>query len=400
MHGDLRSGGTFEGADFPYLGANVVKTETGRHVLRPYVVRRIRGVEVGVIGVVLHNAPSIISPSAIAGISFLDEATTVNTYVRRLQRRHIHTFVVLLHQGGSWNSATAAITGDVVPVVQAMDKDVDVVVSAHTHAGYQGLIDGKLVTEAYANGTAYADIDLTIDRRSDEVVGKSAAIVTTFSDAAAGIVPNAAVAQIVNDALAQVAPVIDRVIGTASADIPSTQNAAGESAMGDLIADAQRTRAGTQIAFMNAGGVRAGLVAGPVTWGALFTSQPFNNYVMTMKLTGQQIHDLLEQQWAGQPYARVLQVSGISYTWHSSRAAGDRVDPAEILVTGAPLDPAATYTVAANNYIDGGGDNFSVLTGATDKVMGPVDIDVLVDHAKSIPQPFGAPAGGRIATAP
>lgn len=170
--------------------------------------------------------------------------------------------------------------------------------------------------------------------------------------------------------------------------------------MGDLVADAQRAKMGTQIAFMNAGGVRAGLAAGPVTWGALFTTQPFGDFVMSMKMTGQQIHDALEQQWAGQPYARVMQISGLSYTWDTTKPAGDRVDPAQIFVGGVPLNLAATYTVTANNYLAGGGDNFSVFNSATDKVMGPVDIDTLVDHVRGLAQPFGVPAGGRILTTP
>jgi 5'-nucleotidase len=398
IHGDLRAGGTFEGARFPYLGANVVRTKTGRHALRPYVVRKVGGVRVAFIGVILHDAPTIISPAGIEGLTFADESDTVNHYVRKLHRRGIRAFVVLLHQGGSGTTAGSPITGDVVSEVQDMDPDVDVVVSAHSHAGYQGMIGTKLVTQAYSNGTAYADIDLTLDRKTDDVVAKSAAIVTTWADA--GVALNPAVAEIVDDALVQVAPIINQVVGAAGQDILKAQNAAGESPLGDLIADAQRARMQTQICFMNPGGVRADVLAGPVTWGALFTTQPFNNYVMSMKMTGQQIHDVLEQQWAGQPYARVLQVSGIGYTWHTSEPVGDRVDPAEVSIGGSPLELSKTYTVAANNYIAGGGDNFSMFKSATDKVTGPVDIDALVDYVKALPQPFGAPDGGRILSAP
>jgi 5'-nucleotidase len=274
---------------------------------------------------------------------------------------------------------------------------MDVVVSAHSHAGYQGLIGAKLVTQAYSNGTACADIDLTLDRKTDDVVAKWAAVVTTWADA--GVAPNPAIAPIVSDALVQVAPIINQVVGAAGQDILKAQNAAGESPLGDLIADAQREKTGAEVCFMNPGGVRADILAGPVTWGALFTTQPFNNHVMSMKMTGQQIHDVLEQQWAGQPCARVLQVSGSSCTWHTGGALGDRVNPAEISVGGAPLDLAKTYTVAANNCVAGGGDDFSVSKAATDRVMGPVDIDAIVDYVKALPQPFGAPAGGRILTA-
>jgi 5'-nucleotidase len=183
-------------------------------------------------------------------------------------------------------------------------------------------------------------------------------------------------------------------VGAAAADISRTQNSAGESALGNLIADAQRATLVADFAFMNPGGIRSDLMAGEVTWGDLQTVQPFNNILVRMNLTGQQIYDVLEQQWVNQPYTRMLQISGLTYTWDNALPEGGRI--VEVRQNGALIDRAATYVVVANSYIADGGDNFTVFTQATNKEVGPVDLDALVDYVKTLTQPFTATIEGRI----
>ena len=156
--------------------------------------------------------------------------------------------------------------------------------------------------------------------------------------------------------------------------------------------------------------IRADIEAGEVTWGELFTVQPFGNSLVTLTLTGAQVHTLLEQQFTGctvgypadapptgQPFNRILQVSGgFSYAWKEKGTPCDNVDPASIRLNGAPLDPAGAYRVTVNSFMAGGGDNFSVLTQGTDRVIGPVDLDALIAYIESLPQPFGVTVEGRI----
>jgi 5'-nucleotidase len=276
---------------------------------------------------------------------------------------------------------------------------VDVVVSADRHRFTNAFLknqNGKpiLVTQAFSAGTAYADIDLEISRASRDVIAKSAVIVTTWADAGPGLTPDAAAAQLTADAEAKVAPVVNQLIGTAAADITRTANPAGESALGNLIADAQRAAMGTDFAFMNPGGIRDNIAAGEVTWGELYTVQPFGNDLVRMDLTGRQIHELLEQQWAGQPFPRILQISGLSYTWDAAAPVGSRV--VAVQRGGAPLDLNATYTVTVNSFLADGGDNFTVLRAGVNRVVGPVDLDALIAHIKALPQPFSAAIEGRI----
>ena len=200
----------------------------------------------------------------------------------------------------------------------------------------------------------------------------------------------------------RVAPLVNRVIGQASADITRAESPAGESALGNLIADAQRAALGTDIALMNPGGIRADIAAGEVTWGDLFSVQPFNNDLVRLNLTGNQIVALLNQQWDGQPFARILKPAGLTYRWHENGPghADNRVDAGSIQINGAPLDPGATYSITVNNFIADGGDNFSVLPEGTGRVVGPVDLDALIDHVERLPQPFSAAIETRIAVVP
>jgi 5'-nucleotidase len=219
-------------------------------------------------------------------------------------------------------------------------------------------------------------------------------------DEGPGLTPDADVAAIVAQADQQVAPLVNRVVGQAAVDITRTQNAAGESGLGDLIADSQRASVNAQFGIMNPGGIRADLTGGEVTWGALFAIQPFGNTVVTLTLTGLQIYDLLNQQWgAPQPAGgRILQISGFGYTWDSTMPEGGARVVEVHAADGTPIVLDQSYVVAANNFIAAGGDNFTVLKAGTNQVGGPVDLDALVAYLGTLPQPFSASIDGRIAS--
>jgi 5'-nucleotidase len=359
------------------------------------------------IGAVLKETPTIVTPTGVAGLKFLDEADSINRYVRWLRKTHgLRTFIVLLHQGGRQTTyegptqSNGLVNGrELVDIVSRLDDDVDVVISGHAHAFTNALLKNRngaeiLVTQAFSAGTAYGDIDLLIDRQSRDVVAKSASIVTTYRDAGPGLTPHPQVARLVERAQATVAPLVNRVIGTAATDLVRAESPSGESALGNLIADAQRAALGTDFAFMNPGGIRADLAAGPVTYGQLFTIQPFGNSLVRMELTGQQIYDLLNQQWVNQPFPRILKTSGLTYVWDGNRPIGDRI--VEVSRDGVPIDRLATYTVTINSFLAAGGDNFTVLLGGRNQIGGPLDLDALIAFIQTLSQPFSASIEGRI----
>jgi 5'-nucleotidase len=286
----------YEGARFPYVSSNVVRTRGGS-LLPPSVVVKLGGIKVGVIGAVLKETPTLVTPTGVAGLSFLDEATAINEQVAKLDGRGVHTIVVTIHQGAAQSPSNPATTdpdatvgGAILPIVTALDDAVDVVISGHSHSFTNALVPNRngvavLVTQAFSNGTAYGEIDLELDRKSGDVVSKTARIVTTFSDQLPGSARDPEVQVRVDDARAFVAPLVNRVVATVAADVTRAASAAGESSLGNLIADAQRTALGTDFAFMNPGGIRADL---------LFAADPQNPtaYVRRRNKHRPCLHDL------------------------------------------------------------------------------------------------------------
>jgi 5'-nucleotidase len=397
----------WQGAQFPYISANVIEESTGRPVLPPYTIKLVDGIAVGFIGAVLKETPTIVTPTGVAGLKFIDEADAINASVKQLKRQGVKTIIVTIHQGTGQTSYTGPTDPDVLPpggpiadIVKRLDSEVDVVVSGHAHGFTNALVPnnaGKqiLLTQAFSASTAYGDIDLAISRKSGDVVEKSAAIVTTWGDEGPGLVPDVKVAEIVAQADERVAPLVNRLVGIVTTALTRAESSAGESSLGNLIADAQRVTTDADFAFMNPGGIRADLNAGEVTWGELFTIQPFSNDLVSMDLSGAQIKTLLEQQWQGQAFPKILKTSGLTYTWDNARPVGDRVT--QILnADSTPLDPAAIYRVTVNSFMAAGGDGFLVLPAGTNRVVGPVDLGALVEYVESLPQPFSAAIEGRI----
>jgi 5'-nucleotidase len=401
----------YRGARYPHVSSNVVVEETGDTLFPPLTLKFLGGIPVAFIGAVLESTPTIVTPTGVAGLEFLDEADTINSYVSVLKIFGIRTIVVTIHQGGRQTAfegptpaePSAELAGEIVNIVSRLDDEVDVVVSGHAHGFTNSLLPSSgdepiLVTQAFSSSTAFGDIDLVIDRRTRDVIEKTARIITTFGDVAPGNTPAADVAAIVTAADELTAPLVNRVIAEAAGTLTRTQNAAGESQLGNLIADAQRAAMGTQLGFMNPGGIRADIEGGEVTWGELFTVQPFGNSLVQMNLTGAQVVALLEQQWCCGLNPRILGPSGLTYTWSASQPEGSRI--VEVLVDGAPIDPAATYSVTVNSFIAAGGDSFTVLLEGTDQVGGAVDLDALIPYVESLPQPFTAAIEGRITQVP
>lgn len=400
----------WRGAKFPYINANVVDAKTERSILPPYAVLNIDGVKVGFIGAVLKETPGIVTPTGVAGVKFLDEAESINKYAKLLKKRGVRALVVTIHQGtrqtsfnGETGNEAAPLDGTIGAIVNNLDDEIDLVVSGHAHGFTNQLVPNKngeiiLVTQAFSAGTAYADIDLSIDRKTGDVVEKSAEIVTTWADEGPGLVPDQKVAALVAQAVETVAPLVSQVIGETTVALTRSESSAGESSLGNLIADAQRSAMSTDVAFMNPGGIRTDLDAGQVTWGELFAIQPFANDLVKMDLTGAQIIRLLNQQWSGANAAtpRILKSSGILYTWDANRPADSRVLVDSVLINGTALSLDATYTVTVNSFMASGGDNFSVLPEGMNQVVGPVDLDSLIIYIRGLSQPFGAVIEGRI----
>jgi 5'-nucleotidase len=396
----------FPGAKFRYLAASTIEQKTGKTVFPPYEIREFDGIPVGFIGLTLKGTPDIVSPVSVAGLEFRDEADTVNALVPELKARGVEAIVVLIHEGGfpaGDYDECPGISGPIVDIVKKFDRAVDVVISGHTHRAYVCEIDGRLVTSGDKYGTIVTTIDLKLDSVTRDVISAKADNVIVRTGAYAADAEQTALLASYDQFAA---PIANRRAGSITQTLSRVPNDAGESALGDIIADAQlaATTAGTKgaavIALTNPGGVRTDIVKkedGAVTYADVFASQPFRNQLVTLTLTGAQIKNMLEQQWLDPNRPRILQVSkGFNYTWDNAKPYGDHVAADRMSLNGRRVDPATRYRVTVNNYLAAGGDGFTVLKQGTAPQFGIYDVDALFGYFQAN-SPIAPAATDRIA---
>jgi 5'-nucleotidase len=416
----------FEGADYPYLAANVTHEDTGKPALAPYWVWKQGPVKIGFIGVTLENTPGIVTAEGVKGLKFHDEVETINKYADELNRQGVKSVVALIHEGGvpangAYNylcdAQAGGVSGPIVDIAKNVSPKVDALVTGHTHNAYVCDIpdpagNPRMVTSAASFGRLYTDTTLTYDVATKDIV-------RTAVDSANHVVsrsqdPAEDITTLIKRWNTLAEPVANRPIGYISADIPK---AGTESPLGDLIADAQLSHArgidpDTAFALMNPGGIRgeAGLIHaasgtegdGVVTYKEGFTVQPFSNTVNLVDLKGSDIVAALQQQVSGANEAapKILQISeGLTYTLDMTKSGAQRVVADSIRIQGQPVDLTATYRVAMNNFLAGGGDNFPALAKGADPVVGSDDLTALADYltANSSPaSPIAPPAADRI----
>ncbi|MFS0907514.1 bifunctional UDP-sugar hydrolase/5'-nucleotidase [Priestia aryabhattai] len=382
--------GDFEGANFPYICANVVNKENNQPILPPYVIKKVKGVPIGFIGVVTTETPRAVLPSGVSSVRFLDEAASINKYVKELKKKGIKAIVVLNHVDGTTNK-DGVTEGKLAQIAENVDDEVDVMFGAHNHEYMNGIVDGKLLVEAYSYGKAFADVDIKIDRKTKDIVEKKAEVVKTYHH---GIKPDPQIKKLIEQNEKKVAPLINEIVGQAANEMTRTQNESGESSLGNLIADAQRTEMNTQIALTNSGGIRNDLNSGEITWGELYSIQPFGNQLVNMRMTGKDIRDVLNQQWQqGQTY--MLQISGMKYTWDQNNVNGQKVQNMT-LASGEPIVDTQVYTVTTNSFLSEGGDGFTKFLEMKNKEPGVNDLDALVNYVKKATKPMNTHIEGRI----
>lgn len=416
----------FKGADFPYLAANVLDEKTKKPILKPYWVWKQKGVKVGFIGVTLEGTPDIVSAEGVKGLSFKDEVETINKYAKVLQRQGVKSIVALVHEGGfpassSYNydcdspGAGDGISGPIADIAKNVTPKVDALVTGHTHAAYVCTIPDpagkpRMVTSAASFGRLYTDTTLTYDRATGDIARtavKSANHVVTRD------VPKAPdMTRLIDKWGTLAAPIGNRPIGYISGDINRDGT---ESPLGDLIADAQLAYGRTQdpetdLALMNPGGIRAPLTYtatggegdGVVTYAEGFTVQPFANTVNLKDYTGAQLIQVLKEQVSGPNEAapKILQISsGLTYTLDLTRTGADRVVTDSIRLNGSPIDENATYRVASNSFLAGGGDGFPTLGEGANELVGADDLTALEQYLtanSSATAPITPPAADRI----
>jgi 5'-nucleotidase len=404
--------GRWKGTDFDFLAANVLKEDTGQYALPPFYVKKINGVKVGFIGLVTATTPTIVTAEGIKGLQFTEEVAAANRASAYLARKGVKAQVVLVHEGDSITpnqspdacSVNTANAGS--RIARELSPQIDLVISGHSHQAYickttDPAGQPRYYTQGSSFGRVLTQIDLQIDKRTNDVIRSS--VVADNKVVTRTVTPDAATEALVQTWKARSAGVADRKLGNITGDITNVVNnssaatAKPETPLGDLIADSQlegaKTGGGAEIALMNPGGIRTSLTYaqsgsegdGVVTYGEAFAVQPFNNLLQVRTYTGAQLKALLEQQvWDVDPTTgaishRLLQVSaGLTYTFDTTKPVGSRVS--DIKLNGTAVTDAQSIKIAANNFLMGGGDGFTVFTQSTDTWSGPIDLDAFTAY--------------------
>jgi 5'-nucleotidase len=384
----------FAGAAFTYLAGNVV--DAAGHSLFPGTfIRQMGPAKIGFIGLTTKDTATLVSPSGTTGFSFLDEAETANRLAAELRAQGADAVVLLIHEGGRTDptqnlSGCPGLNGAIVPIVERLDPSISLVVSGHTHMSYVCRVEAagappRLLTSAGRFGSFVTDIRVTWDPATRRVIDLSA-INVPVNDAA-GAQPD--LAALVQRYTAAAAPIAARVVGTVT-PFPSGGEDCPDTPDANLVADAQLAAARAamggrvDVAFINTSGVRSGLSGaaadGQLTYGELFTIQPFGNTLVVLEMTGAQLRETLEEQFCGEGPARscftmLAPSANFTYSYDRSRPRGGRV--VEAALDGQPIDPARTYRAVFNNFLASGGDGFTSLGQRRSVGEAGVDLDAL-----------------------
>lgn len=326
-------------AQFPVLGANV----EGLAQIKPYLIKTLQGVRIAIIGVVTPDTPVTTHPRNVAGLKFIPPAAAVRHYLQELQGQ-ADIFLVLSHIGYQEDRTLA----ETVP-------GIDVIVGGHSHTKLlEPAVVGKtIIVQAWEHAKALGVLNLQIER------GK----ITHYDGYLQEIRPEAGKAdpqiqKIVALYSGKVNAWLNRTVGETAVDLDGQNVRTRETNLGDLLADIMRQAAGADAAIINGGGIRTSITQGKITVKDVYAVLPFDNYLVAIRLTGQQIKATLEHGVSSleEPSGRFPQVSGLAFTYDSQASVGSRVK--EVLLNGKPLELDRDYVVATNDFLAAGGDGY------------------------------------------
>lgn len=399
----------YDGTDFDYLAANVLVKKTGKTLLPATEIKVVEGVKVGFIGMTLEATNTLVNPAGVSAVEFRDEVETANKQAVVLKKQGVEAIVVLLHEGGYQEGTYNQCKGISDPVAQIaanMHPEIDLIVTGHTHQPYVCQIpdpkgDLRLVTSAADYGRVVTETTMVLNRNTGDMIRGLTRAKNHLVDRAA-VTPDPTQSKIIAKWQVLAGQQGNEVVGTHTEDIlgDSSGNRGIETPMADLVADAILWgNPGSQIAFMNVGGVREDLPLAPkypndgeqsgqILQKEAFDIAPFSNLLTTIDLTGAQIKAVLEQQYVkarSRQYLALGVSEGFTYEWDDSRSEGDKVLADTMMLNGKEILPGETYRVATLNFLADGGDSFMAFTGGTNRIDSGSDLANLVDYFKAHP---------------
>lgn len=352
---------TLKDSEIPVLAANIYDKKTGKPVsyAKPYTMIERGGVKIAVIGAVDQKEfPNIILPAYVNNVEFKDPAPIVNEWVPKVRAEGAQIVLLLVHSGAYTDKEKGTTTGNLIDLANQV-KGVDAIFGGHTHSIVTTQINGVPVGIGANHGLGYLHLKLTL--KSDGTVSAGA---MNYVDAAPfyntkSPETDPEVQAIVDKAIQDVGPLFGEVIGKAEVDLTRTQSAKpyGDSILGNWAADVTKNATKADFGTANNGGLRIDLPKGDLTVGTMYQLMPFDNTLVTVKMTGAQVKMMLEQ--AVQDGGKGIQISGLTFQYDPARPSLDRVTGMK-KADGTPVDLKATYVVGTNNFVGTGGDKFEI----------------------------------------
>jgi len=401
-------------ADFGYVSSNLKNLEDNLRGVSPFVIKKMRGVKVAVIGVTNPEAPTLVSPGNLGTLEITDPAAAAMKARAAAEKRGARVFIAVGHLGIEGNDANGDPTGPLTDFASEVNG-FDLILGDHTNVQYKNVINGALVIENLSKGATYARTTLHYDRRKGgDVTSATSEFVVPVTGA---VTPDPNVVSLLQPYRDELSAKLDGVIGTATGVFQrdGVIERLREVAVGDLVADALRETYGTQIAFTNGGGLRSplpssylpqdttlrrpapGYAAGPpydVVIGDAYSVLPFGNQSLTRTVTGAQLWAVLERSVSKAPSSSggFLQISGFRFTYNSSRPAFSRVLSVTLNDGTAVAPNGTTYTATTNDFTNGGGDGYVELAdgqGTTRDLMADDLVDFITAKGTLTPTTDG-----------
>lgn len=376
-------------ARFPALAANVTEAATRE---RPTwlgndgtLLLTVKGVRVGLLGLSTPSTPLATHPLNVAGLRFGALVPAAQEAAARLRARGAEVVVAVAHAGGrsesSHGGAVEVLEGEVVELLETLPAGtLDAVVAGHTHSPLAQVVNGTPVIETSGQGRTLGLVELFVDPVTRRVVPAHTRVAAPIPvcarvDAGRGtcearalrgaervrwvpatfrgrpVVPDAQVEALLAPALERVAQVQRRRLGLRT-EAPLGRASDAESPLGSVLADSLREVAGTDVALLNSGGLRADLPAGELTYGDVYEVLPFENNVAVVTVTADELWRLLDAAYGAR--MGVFQVSGIQL--EVAACAGQGRLASLSLPGGRPLPEGARLRVAMPDFLALGGD--------------------------------------------
>jgi 2',3'-cyclic-nucleotide 2'-phosphodiesterase (5'-nucleotidase family) len=351
---------------FPYLSANI-KDERGRYLtgVKPYIIVERKNVRIAIIGITTPEVPRITMPGLFKHMTVDRPEDILPQFIKKAKDEGAVIIIVLSHLGLDADKDLAQ-----------KFPGIHVIVGGHSHTALENpVIVGKtIIVQAGAYGLYLGILKLKIDPDTVRIIGHTEERGLEKIMAGKDRQHDAELARIIQAYYGRIEKEYRRVVGQTS--VPLIRYHQRESNIGNFICDTMRKKTGTDMAFINSGAIRNNLPKGRFTLEQVFTLLPFDNSLVTMKLTGKQILEILEQN--AKLEHGILQVSGIEIRYDLFQPAGSRVR--EVYTGGRSLDPKKTYTVTTIDYLAAGGDAFSPFTEGKNIIYGTALRDVIVSY--------------------